>query len=136
MLKKILTTLSIFLLLFAVSCTKKPKEKIYADIAPPKAFKLIKNPEQNKDLVILDVRTGAEYKAQRIPNSINIDFRGPYFIKELNKLDKSKTYLVYCRSGSRSKKTHIEMKQLGFERIYNLSGGINDWVQYKLPTNF
>ncbi|MBC9796508.1 rhodanese-like domain-containing protein [Sinomicrobium weinanense] len=84
--------------------------------------------ESDNNAVILDVRTEEEYEEGYIPNAINIDIRqGQGFIDELEKLDKSKTYYVYCRSGARSAQACNIMNQLGFEEAHNLLGGIMEW---------
>ena len=49
------------------------------------------------------------------------------FIQELKKLDKNKSYYVYCRTGSRSANTCVLMKEMGFSKTYNLLGGITEW---------
>ncbi len=78
--------------------------------------------------VILDVRTEAEVAEKKIPNSINIDiYKGQGFVYQLEELDKSKNYYVYCRSGARSEKACNIMNQLGFDNAYNLLGGILEW---------
>lgn len=57
--------------------------------------------ESDKDSKILDVRTEQEFSEGYIPNATNIDIhKGQGFIDEVNKLDKSKNYYVYCRSGA------------------------------------
>ena len=63
---------------------------------------LIKNHQGLTDLVILDVRTPAEFIAERLDKSINLDVNAAYFNDSLDKLDKNKIYLVYCLGGSRS----------------------------------
>ena len=84
--------------------------------------------ESDNNAVILDVRTESEVSYGKIPNSIHIDFyRGQEFISELEKLDKSKNYYLYCRSGQRSGQACRIMKQLGFENAYNLMGGMLQW---------
>ena len=84
--------------------------------------------EADENSVILDVRTEDEYNNGIISNAINIDInKGQYFIQELEKLDKTKNYYVYCRSGIRSAKACEIMNQLGFENAYNLMGGIIEW---------
>lgn len=84
--------------------------------------------ENDNNAVILDVRTLAEVEQGIIPNAIHIDiYMGQGFVQELNKLDKSKNYYVYCRSGSRSRQACSIMGQMGFENAYNLMGGIIDW---------
>ena len=77
---------------------------------------------------ILDVRTPTEVSEGYIPNASNIDiYLGQQFLAELEKLDKSKSYYVYCRSGNRSRQACALMNRLGFENAYNLEGGIIDW---------
>ncbi|TLP81041.1 rhodanese-like domain-containing protein [Maribacter sp. ACAM166] len=84
--------------------------------------------EKDSNAVILDVRTNEEIEDGIIPNSINLDiYKGQEFINELEKLDKSKNYYVYCRSGNRSGQACAIMKSVGFENSYNLQGGFMNW---------
>lgn len=79
--------------------------------------------------VILDVRTEGEVVEKKIPNSINIDiYKGQGFVYQVEELDKSKNYYVYCRSGARSAQACNIMNQLGFDNTYNLLGGIMEWT--------
>ncbi|MCD5381549.1 MAG: rhodanese-like domain-containing protein [Candidatus Pacebacteria bacterium] len=90
---------------------------------------------QSGDFVVLDVRTLGEYKEQRVTEDATlIDFYANDFKQQLSKLDKSKNYLIYCRSGNRSGQTVNIMEELGFESFYDLQGGINAWNQAGLPT--
>lgn len=83
----------------------------------------------DENAVVLDVRTEDECDEGMIPNAINIDiYKGQQgFIYKLEELDKSKAYYVYCRSGARSSQACKIMKELGFEKTYNLVGGILNW---------
>ena len=84
--------------------------------------------ENNLDALILDVRTPEEFETSRIPNSVNIDFYNPeIFMQQIVKLDKDKSYYIYCRTGVRSANSCHLMKELGFAKTYNLIGGIVDW---------
>lgn len=81
-----------------------------------------------ENAAILDVRTEEEVANGYIPEAINIDiYKGQGFIYQVEELDKEKTYFVYCLAGSRSAKACGIMKQLGFENVYNLVGGISQW---------
>jgi rhodanese-related sulfurtransferase len=85
--------------------------------------------ENNKNLIVIDTRTKEEYESGHVKNSINIDFFNPNLREELNKLDKNKIYLLYCRSGSRSEQVGFLMKEeLGFKEVYNLIGGVLEWL--------
>lgn len=84
--------------------------------------------ENDKNAVVLDVRTDAEVADGIIPKAVHIDiYRGQDFISEIEDLDKSKSYYIYCRSGNRSGQACRIMEQLGFENTYNLEGGILQW---------
>ncbi len=78
--------------------------------------------------VILDVRTDEEFAMGKIPNSLNIDiYKGQGFIYQIDELDKTKNFYVYCRSGARSGQACSVMNQMGIENAYNLLGGIMQW---------
>ncbi len=76
--------------------------------------------------LLLDVRTPAEYAGGYLKGAKNINFFSPSFKADVQKLDKDKTYFVYCRSGNRSGQACDTMEQLGYT-TYNLAGGIGAW---------
>ena len=80
------------------------------------------------DAILLDVRTPDEVAQGVIKNAANIDFYDGSFMTALDKLDKSKPVLIYCRSGRRSGVAMSKMSELGFTEIYNLQGGIIEWA--------
>lgn len=84
---------------------------------------------KDDNAVVLDVRTDAEVADGVIANAIHFDiYKGQEFISEIEALDKSKNYYVYCRSGNRSGQACQIMAQLGFENAYNLEGGMLEWT--------
>ncbi len=84
--------------------------------------------EKDDNAVILDVRSPEELEEGYIPNATNIDFYlGQDFLNEVQKLDKSKNYYVYCRSGNRSGQACAIMNSVGFKNAYNLEGGFMNW---------
>lgn len=87
---------------------------------------IVKIMNENKDYVIVDVRTPDEYKEGHIPNAINIPNET---INETvyNKLkDKNQLILIYCRSGSRSRQAAYKMQKLGYTNLVDF-GGIINW---------
>ncbi|MCK4804048.1 MAG: rhodanese-like domain-containing protein [Spirochaetes bacterium] len=107
--------------------------KILKDITPVEAFDLIQENKENIDFIILDVRTEPEYKSGHIENAENIDYYLEGFKDELGELDKNKTYLIYCASGNRSGKALKIMDEMGFQKAYNVLGGIKGWKSKGLP---
>jgi rhodanese-related sulfurtransferase len=87
--------------------------------------------QEDKNAVIIDVRTAQECSGGIIEGAKNIDFFSPSFKQKIAALDKSKNYYVYCRSGNRSSNACNIMKEMGFENTFNLVGG---WMQWKGPT--
>jgi phage shock protein E len=81
----------------------------------------------DKKNVVLDVRTEKEFAAGHMPGAVNLDVNAPDFDEKVKKLDPSKTYLVHCAAGVRSRKACEKMEKLNFEKLYNLEGGYRAW---------
>ncbi len=79
---------------------------------------------------MIDVRTPEEHAAGHINGALNINFHNESFEDEVDRLDKKKKYLLYCRSGNRSRQTMFLMRDLGFEEVYNLAEGIISWHEH------
>lgn len=122
--KKILFILSLTLALIVMSgCSKKEDKSTYTKISAEEAKKMM---DENKDIIILDVRTEEEYQEGHIEGAILIPDNEIKDTAENILTDKSATILVYCRSGRRSANASKELSELGFTNIYDF-GGINDW---------
>lgn len=86
-----------------------------------------KNMDENKDIILLDVRTPEEYKELHIPKSILVTLDKIDEKVMLQKIpDKQATIYIYCRSGSRSRVAYEILYKMGYENVYNI-GGINTW---------
>ena len=80
---------------------------------------------QDSTVVVIDVRTPEEVASGYIKGADKfININGSNFETEINALDKSATYIMYCRSGARSGRAAEFMIDNGFTDVYNLSGGI------------
>jgi rhodanese-related sulfurtransferase len=108
--------------------------QIIENITPEEAYILIQENKDNPNFVILDVRTPEEFLGEYIENAVNLDYYSDTFRNDLDKLDKNKTYLIYCRSGRRSENALNIMKELDFREGYNMLGGIIKWKSEELPT--
>lgn len=106
----------------------------YKNITVAQADTLIKSHQGLPDLIILDVRTSAEFIAERIEKSKNLDVNSVTFQDSIDKLDKNKIYLVYCSAGSRSPGACRKMQDKNFKSVYNMQGGISAWKSANYPT--
>lgn len=88
--------------------------------------------KHSKDAVLIDVRTPGEVERGYIEKMIHIDYRSSEFKKKIEKLDRDKTYFVYCAAGSRSSGARKIMNDIGFEKVYDLDGGIRAWQKNDL----
>ena len=122
----------------------KPKVKIKKEIVP---MNLIINPKErnmkshlnpkdwnklikNKETHIIDTRKPFEYKVGTFKRSVNpnvTNFRD--FPKYLNKLKKNKPVAMFCTGGIRCEKTSVYLKNKGFKNIYQLNGGILNYLK-------
>lgn len=100
-------------------------EEVYRDVNVAVAKKMVEVP--NSDVLVLDVRTDAEIKNGMIKNAIHIDYNANDFRTKIDKLDRNKSYLVYCHAGGRSKKAAEIMKSMGFKSVNNLADGYRSW---------
>jgi rhodanese-related sulfurtransferase len=83
---------------------------------------------KNRGYKLIDVRTYEEYSGVRIENSILADIYSTKFKNVIEELDKDENYLIYCRSGNRSKIACEFLIKWGFKNVINLSGGIISWA--------
>ena len=122
------TSLLIALISLFIFSLISDKYKKYKDLNPNEAVNLM---DDEGNLVIVDVREEKERKAGFIANDAHIPLGK---IKNAIKdLDPTKTYLIYCRSGSRSGHAASLFAKSGFQDIYNLKGGFNSWIKSNLP---
>lgn len=83
--------------------------------------------------IFVDVRETKEMASGVINGAYRVPLSS--FDKSASQLDKlvDKPVIVYCRSGNRSLNAAAKLKKKGFNRVYNLTGGILAWQKEKLP---
>lgn len=85
------------------------------------------------DAVILDVRQPSEYAEGHLQGALLLNVLDEAaFDAGMQKLDKTKTYYIYCRSGRRSHKAAVKMQEKGF-KVFDMKGGIIGWKEAGLP---
>jgi rhodanese-related sulfurtransferase len=105
------------------SSTSEKAPKSTSDIGADRVNDVLKI----KDIQVIDVRTTQELQSGMIPGALHIDFYEPDFMQQVEKLDKSKPALLYCRSGGRSANAMSMMQNAGFTELYNLLGGYDTY---------
>ncbi len=97
--------------------------------------------ENHDDLTIIDVREPQEHASGHIPGALSIP-RGtlegaadPNYKHRVEELcnARANTIVLYCESGGRSAMAADTLQQMGFEKVYNLAGGIENWHAEGLP---
>ncbi|MFD1063317.1 rhodanese-like domain-containing protein [Winogradskyella litorisediminis] len=123
-----ITLLSLALLL-STSCVDKAADSSDVKLVTAAEMKSILELE---DVQLVDVRSAEEYEEVRIKNAQNIDFNSPTFDDDVEKLDKNKPVVLYCKGGGRSAKCAKKLQDAGFKKIYDLQGGISQWQHTEL----
>lgn len=123
--------LTIVMILIVSGCltnTETPDKPGYTDISVKEGKKLI----ESKDVFILDVRTQEEYDSGHINGSTLIavqDIPKEELGEKLKIIPEDKDILVYCRSGRRSAQASQILIENGFSHVYNMQGGIMEWMK-------
>lgn len=129
--KKQLTSVIILLLGIwnGIGCSASGQSK--TEPIDPAAFQ--QKMEQSGPKIILDVRTPAEYAGGHLAGAINYDIYDTAFASRLSGLDNTKPVFVYCKGGGRSAEAARQLKEIGFDAVYDLRGGIMAWERNGLP---
>ncbi len=95
--------------------TVSPEEGAAIQASPPES------------LVILDVRTAEEFAEGHLEGAVMVDFYADDFKAQLEELDPTVPYLLYCQSGNRSGQAAAMMEDLGYGDVADIDGGILAW---------
>ena len=80
---------------------------------------------QNKEAILIDVRTPAEYRDGHIPGVVNIPL--DELEKRMGEVPKDKKVVLICRTGNRSAQGTKLLRSKGFNNVYNSTGGMTTW---------
>lgn len=87
-----------------------------------------------EEIQLLDVRTTEEYFEGHLENATNICVTDDDFKEKVANLDRDKPIYVYCKKGGRSARAAKILKEMGFKKIYDMSGGMDSWKEAGLET--
>ena len=112
---------------FCCGCTAQNESNVLSIEDYNKAIK------SDSTAVIIDVRQPAEYADGHLSGASLLNVLDEQtFDKGIKKLDKQKTYYIYCRSGRRSQTASKKMQQQGL-KVYDMKGGFNAWKAAGMP---
>ena len=95
----------------------------YKKISPKEATSHMEN---DKSVLLIDVRTSEEYQNDRIPNSISVPLNNLKSLIEKVAPNKDTELILYCQGGVRAATACNELAKMGYTNINNL-GGIMSW---------
>lgn len=137
--RKIIFAFGIVLLSLSYACSDTngedslaaQKEEVVTDVTVQQFKELMEKEEGT----LLDVRTPVEWAEGTIPDAIKINYHDANFEAQVEKLDKEKPVFVYCKRGGRSASAAEILEEKGFNKVYNLDGGISAWNEEGFETS-
>lgn len=109
------------------SCTAQSKTSLSAE-----EFEKAISTKEN--IQVLDVRTPGEFFSGHIKNALQANWNDPKeFERRIAFMDKNKPVYIYCLSGGRSAAAAQKLRKMGYENVYELSGGTNAWKAANKP---
>ena len=82
--------------------------------------------DMSKIAAVVDVRTAGEYATGHLEGALNIDIQGSDFATQIDALDHSANFVIYCRSGNRAGQAVSYMQDHGFTGTLTNAGGVDD----------
>jgi rhodanese-related sulfurtransferase len=82
---------------------------------------------RNEKVIYLDVREPNEWNLGRVPRAVHLP-RGNLESKVEGLIGRTQKVVVYCARGNRSALAALTMKQMGYENVASMSGGIQGWA--------
>ncbi len=107
-----------------ISCTSQQKDSSIVNISVTELQQIL----ATKKVQLIDVRTSFEFTQGHIKNAMFINFLEEGFIQQVEeKLNKKEPVYIYCRTGNRSAYAAKDLYKKGFNKVYNVLGGITSW---------
>ena len=82
--------------------------------------------------VVLDTRERDEYEVSHIRHAQHVGYIW-FDMREVYDIPKTDTVVVYCAVGNRSERIGEKLKKAGYQHVFNLYGGIYEWVNQRNP---
>jgi len=112
---------------------KKPKLKIVntMGVLPPELFA---QKVEDPNITLIDLRTSGEIaETGMIKGAKQIDFEAGGVEEKFAAFQKDAPIMVYCASGDRSHEAYLMLQKMGFNKVYDLNGGMEAWLRKRMP---
>lgn len=101
------------------------------DLSPAQAAELMA--DAATDVTVIDTRTPAEYAGGHIPGALNLSTQDSKFWDQVGLLPADGVYVLYCRTGSTTRRVMEQMLAMGFGSVCHIGSGYNGWVRAGMP---
>jgi len=129
--KKLSILFGLTVVLFFTACKDKSVAQEIQVFTPQEFHDVMAD---KKKVQLVDVRTPEEFAEGHLENAQNINVLETDFITEVEKLNLDEPIYLYCRSGKRSAKAALILKDVGFKEIYDMQGGYLQWEEEGLQS--
>ena len=124
-----------------IGCEKKQGNNSSLDVVPVAATEAVMiQPrelahllKEKPKLVVIDIRTPAEFSVGHIEGAVNIDFQTKGFAAAIAALNADIPTVFHCRSGGRSGQAQSLFESLPFTELYHFAAGSNGWIAAGYP---
>jgi len=110
-------------LLFIIFSCSAPGQQSFETISAEKVLEL-----KNDGVRVFDIRTKREFDQGHIPGVVHVDFLQDGFLQKMKGQGIEDPIVIHCASGGRSARAAKMLKEAGFNKVYDYSGGFNDWI--------
>lgn len=100
------------------------------DVGPGEATRLL----NHENAIMVDMRSDRDFRDGHIVNALHVPAENNDMPARLGKY-RDRPVIVYCRSGNQSLSACGKLRKQGFEKVYNLKGGVLGWQQADLPVS-
>lgn len=126
-----ITLLLLMVAWLGVGCQSSRQQNTSKEKLSAKEFSQSLRTTKNPQLI--DVRSAEEFSGGHVEHAMNIDWNGTDFQNRIAPLRKSEPVFLYCLSGGRSSAAAASLREQGFEKVYEMPGGMMEWRKEKLP---
>lgn len=113
-----------FMVLLLPSFMVLSRPSVDAGIQEYESLLLFLHDAENKDAMVIDLRSEDAFQARHLQGAIHIDYQGIGFDDAVDSLEHGHHYLLYCNSGLLARRAALDLERHGIRHIGVLSHGL------------